>query len=74
MKKKLTVKNFVQSLIVAIIVSFIFFLFESKKEINWLTMGIMFAVFFFIMFFFRSSYSYFAEEREKILKRKNKTD
>lgn len=74
MKKKFTVKNFIQALIVAMIVSFIFFLFESKKEIDWLVMALMFLVFFFIMFFFKSSYSYFAEERENILKTKNKID
>ena len=74
MKKKFTVKNFIHSLIVATIVSFIFFLFESKKEIDWLVMALMFLVFFFIIFFFKSSYSYFAEEHENILKRKNEID
>ena len=72
MKKKFTIQNFKQSLIVATLCFLIFNLFESKKEINWVLMAIMFVIFFLITFFSRSFYSYFSEEREQKLKRKNK--
>ncbi len=71
MKKKLTIQNLIQSLLVSTFCFLIFYLFESKKEIDWVLMAIMFVVFFLITFFFRSFYSYFSEEREKIIKRKN---
>jgi len=61
MKKKFTIRNFKQSLIVATLCFLIFNLFESKKDINWVIMAIMFIIFVLITFFFRSFYSYFSE-------------
>lgn len=72
MKKIFTIKNFKQSLSVSALCFLVFALFESKKNISGIQMAIMFLILFLIIFFFRCSYSYFAEEREKILKQKNK--
>ncbi len=50
MKKKLTIQNLIQSLFVSTLCFLIFYLFESKKEMDWVLMAIMFVVFFLITF------------------------